>query len=229
MSANEIIKSTCGLCANCCGVLIHVEDGKPVKIEGDLSSPVSGGALCVKGSASLEYLYHPDRLKYPLKRKGDRGKGEWQQISWEEALSTLANELIGAREKHGAESVIVIRGGFRGLQDHLLARLANAFGTPNFATMSSICKTPRVIASRITYGFYAVPDYEYPPACIMIWGANKAATNICEYEKTIRALDKGSRLIIIDPLEIALSERADLCLRLRPGSDLALALGMIKV
>lgn len=82
----KIIKSTCGFCYAGCGILIHVENGKPVKIEGDPDSPVNRGLLCEKALASLEYLYHPGRLQYPLKRKGNRGEGKWQRISWDETL-----------------------------------------------------------------------------------------------------------------------------------------------
>jgi len=229
MSLNGQVTSTCGLCPGCCGILIHMENGKPIKIEGDPNSLVSGGSLCVKGAASLEYLYNSDRLKCPLKRIGERGEGKWKKISWEEALSTVASELMKTKDTYGAESVIFIRGGARGLQDDFLLRLANAFGTPNFATMSSVCKSPRVIGSTLTYGFYALPDLEYPPASILVWGANRAETGIIEYEKVIQALETGTKLIIIDPRKIGLSQKADLCLQLRPGTDLALALGMINV
>ncbi len=229
MTENTIVKSTCGLCPSCCGILIHMDGSKPVKIEGDPSSPVSNGTLCIKGLASLEYLYHPDRLKYPLRRIGKRGGGKWQQISWNEALSTIADKFAMAKNRYGAESVILMRGGARGIQDDFLVRFANTFGTPNLATMSSICKLPRVNAAGITYGFYALPDYEYPPACIMVWGSNRAETAIIEHKKTVQALNKGTKLIVIDPRKIELAQKADLHLKLRPGSDSALALGMINV
>ncbi len=224
-----VVRSTCGLCYAGCGVLVHLDNGKPAKIEGDPRSPVNKGRLCVKGSASLEYLYHPDRLKYPLKRGGNRGEGKWQRISWDEALDIIAEALVKAKDNYGAESVIAIRGAAKGLQDGYLGRLANAFGTPNIASMAPICFVPRNSASRITYGFFAIPDYEYPPACFVAWGTNMAATRIGEYGQVIEALDKGTRLIVIDPIKTELAARADLWVRLRPGSDLAFALGMLNV
>jgi len=108
---DKVVRSTCELCLAGCGILVHMKDGKPVKVEGDPDNPINEGALCAKGLASLEYLYHPDRLKHPLKRVGERGEGKWQQITWDEALDTIAADLTKAKEQYGAESVAFIRGG----------------------------------------------------------------------------------------------------------------------
>jgi anaerobic selenocysteine-containing dehydrogenase len=224
-----IVKSTCGLCQNGCGVLVHLTDGRVVKVDGDPDSPVNKGKLCAKGLASLEYLYHPNRLKHPLRKMGRRGKGEWQRISWEEALSIVSDELIKAKDNFGAESVAFIQGAEKGFLDRFGERLANAFGTPNFSTTGHVCFLPRLLASQVTCGFYPIPDYDYPPACIMVWGSNMAETRIGEYEKTIQALDKGTKLIVIDPRRIDIATKAHIWLQLRPGSDLVLALGMINV
>lgn len=233
MAKNEVVKSTCGLCFLGCGILIHLEDGKPVKIEGDPDSPVNRGELCVKGLASLEYLNHPDRLKHPLKRAGERGEGNWRQISWDEALNTIAEQLSKAKENYGAESVVTIQGSAKGFQNTWLRRLGSAFGTPNLAGQGHVCHIPRSSASRITCGFapgFGNPGYdEYPPACIVVWGLNSAETNQPMYNETLRAIDRGTKLMLIDPRSIGLAKRADLWLQLRPGSDLALALGMINI
>ncbi|UCD70661.1 MAG: molybdopterin-dependent oxidoreductase [Syntrophobacterales bacterium] len=224
----KVIKSTCGLCQAGCGVLIYMEGNSITKIEGDPDSPINRGVLCIKGSASLEYLYHPDRLQYPLKRAGERGSGKWQQISWDEALDVVAGNFIKVKTTYEANRVVFMSGSFKGgFQGAYLARFANAFGSPNIATMASVCYAPRVNGSMLTHGYYPVPDYEYPPGCIVVWGANLAATRIGEYEQTVRALQGGSRLIVIDPRRIDLSDRADIWVQPRPGSDLALALGMI--
>ena len=231
MSTEQIIRTTCGICLGGCSVLVHLANGKPVKIEGDPDGPVNHGVLCAKGLASLEYLHHPDRLKHPLRRTGERGDGKWQQISWDEALNTIAEELTKAKDNHGAESVLFMRGGTRGIISDYLTRFANAFGTPNISSMASVCYVPQGYAVRITHGWpqHPFPDYEYPPACIVVWGSNSAETSIGWHQKIIRALDRGSRLIVIDPANIELASRADLWLKPRPGSDLALALGMINV
>jgi len=96
MISNGIVKSTCNFCEFGCGVLIHMRGGKITAIEGNPDAPLNKGLLCPKGAASLEHLYHPDRLNYPLKRTGERGQGNWQQISWEEALSTIADKMTRA-------------------------------------------------------------------------------------------------------------------------------------
>jgi len=225
----QIIKSTCGLCPIGCGILVHVDNGRVTKVEGDPDSPLNKGELCPKGLASLEYLYYPNRLQDPLKRMGERGEGEWLSVSWDEALDTVASELAKARDRYGAESIAFIGGAAKGLQESYLARLANIFGTPNVAWQGHVCFVPRTLASRITYGFYAIPDYDYPPACIVVWGKNMAETLHHAYQRVIKAISKGAKLIVIDPRQIDLAAKSDLWLQPRPGSDLALALGMINV
>jgi anaerobic selenocysteine-containing dehydrogenase len=141
----------------------------------------------------------------------------------------VADELNKTKDGHGAEAVAFVQGAAKGLQDSYGERLVNAFGTPNFSTTGHVCFAPRIFASRITCGFSPLPDYEYPPACIVVWGANMAATRIGEHEQTVRALDRGAKLMVIDPRQTELASKAHVWLRLRPGSDLALALGMINV
>jgi anaerobic selenocysteine-containing dehydrogenase len=92
------VKSTCGICFNNCGVLVQIKSGRAVKIKGDPQSPVNKGTLCKMGLASLEYLNSPHRLKHPLKRIGENGSGKWQRISWDEALSVVADEMIEAKK-----------------------------------------------------------------------------------------------------------------------------------
>ena len=230
MINDRVVRSSCAICPWGCGVLIHLKDGKPVKIEGDPESPISKGEICVKGLASLEYLNHPDRLKHPLKRMGQRGEGNWKQITWDEALDVVARELTKTKENYGVEAVAFISGVWKGFQNSYLFRIAHSFGTPNIAMVSSVCELPRILPSVFTCGFYAnMRDLEYPPACIVAWGANVDETNPPEYQEMIRALDRGTKLIVIDPKKIELVSRADLWIQPRPGSDLALALGMINV
>ena len=172
-SQERIIKSVCAHCNIACGIRIRVKGSKVVKVEGDPECPLSQGQLCPKGQSSLELLYHPDRLKRPLKRMGARGQGRWQAISWDEALDRVAGALDKARGSEGARSVAFMRGASKGLQDDFLTRFANLFGSPNITSMAHVCFHPRRNGSSVTYGFFGIPDYEYPPNCIMIWGAMK--------------------------------------------------------
>jgi anaerobic selenocysteine-containing dehydrogenase len=229
MVEKKVIKSTCGMCFAACGVRVHIAGGKVVKVKGDPDSPVNGGVICPKGLATPEVAYHPERLQHPLKRIGEKGEGKWEQISWKEALDTVAAEFVNARGTYGAESVVFIQGSAKGLIDNYNERLANAFGTPNFATTGHVCFLPRLFASKVTCGSYTIPDYEHPPACIVIWGANLAETRIGEHHRAARQLKNDTELIVVDPVQSRITTKARHWLQLRPGTDLALALGMIHV
>ncbi len=229
MKKEQIIKSTCGMCFSGCGVLVHVKNDKVIEIKGDPDSPVSRGVICPKGPASAELCYHPDRLRHPLKRAGERGAGKWEKISWNEALDTVADALTRIRDKYGIESISFMQGSAKGLIDNYNERFANVLGAANFSSTGHVCFLPRFFASRITCGSFTVPDYEHPPACVLVWGANLAETRIGEHHRLARQLKKGIKLIVIDPMRTILAKKAGNWLQLRPGTDLALALGMIHV
>lgn len=229
MAEQKLVKSTCGMCFAACGVLIQVEDGRVTGVKGDPDSPVNYGVLCPKGQAAVELLYHPERLTHPLKRIGEKGRGQWARIPWDEALDTIADKLSGIRDAYGPEQVAFLQGSAKGLIDNYNERLANVFGTPNFATTGHVCFLPRLFASKMTCGSYTVPDYEKSPACIMVWGANLVETRIGEHFRTARQLKGGTELIVVDPVQTLLAKKARTWLQLRPGTDLALALAMIHV
>ena len=147
-----MVKSCCNLCYRMCGVLVHVSNGKVTRVEGDPQCPANMGSLCEKGLAAVETFYHPDRLKYPLKRMGARGEGKWQRISWDEALKTIAKAMNRAKETHGAESVAFSHGDPKGFE-HYLVRLCNVFGTPNISDTRTVCSIPRRFGATITYGY----------------------------------------------------------------------------
>lgn len=230
MIPDRVVKSTCGICQIGCGVLVHVSNGRVVRVEGDPDNPLNKGELCPKGMASVEYLYHPDRLLHPLKRIGERGEGKWLPISWDEALDTVAGKLAETRDNQGAESVIFIEGSFKGgYQGDLLIRFANVFGSPNVAYQGHVCFVPRKHASDITYGFYAISDIDYPPASITVWGKNLVENLHHVHQRVMRAVERGAKLMVINPNKVEGAEKADLWLKPRPGSDLALALGILNV
>ena len=223
------VRSTCNICHRGCGVLIHMEDNQPVGIEGDPQSPVNEGRLCIKGQAALELLHHPDRLKYPLKRTGERGEGHWQQIPWDEALGIIADRFQTIKGNYGAESVAFIRGGAKGLDDSILVRLANVFGSPNVAWQGHVCALPRWLAADITFGYPLPVERDISPGCALFWGSNTAHTLFYFYRKLRKSFSKDTKIIVIDPGKIAITKKADYWLKVRPGSDLALALGIIHV
>src|SRR5512136_2993394 len=210
-----------------CGLLVHVEEGQIVRVEGDPESPLNRGTICAKGIAQVERLNHPDRLHHPLKRMGERGEGKWERISWEEALTTISQRILQADRR----SIAFAQGTPKGLELYMMIRLANLLKVPTMVTPGSICHMPRETAAMITCGFFPVPDYDHPPALILIWGSNLFQTN----EEGIigsqlrRALDRGAKLITVDPRKTLLASRSNLWLQPKPGTDLALALGMVKV
>ena len=214
-----------------CGLLVHVENGRITRVEGDPDSPLSRGYVCAKGLAQMERINHPDRLRHPMKRVGERGAGKWECISWEEALETVAGKISDTMARDGGQAVSFAQGTPKGLELFLMLRLANLLNVPNVSTPGSICHMPRETAAGFTFGFFPVPDYDHPPACVMVWGSNLLHTN----EEGIigillrKALDSGAKLIVIDTQKTSLASKADLWLQPRPGTDLALALGMLRV
>ena len=224
-----IVRSTCTLCSDGCGVLVHLQDGRPVRVEGDPDHQASQGALCVRGAASLEILNSPERLTHPLRRTGERGEGKWERLSWDEALDAVAGGLSAAKAAHGPESVVFARGGAKGYQDRYLARFANLFGSPNVTATSNICHVPRANAAAVTHGYFPMPDYEHPPEVIVLWGVNPQFTSVAQHRRIARALEEGTRLVVIDTVDTWYTRRAELWVRPRPASDLALTLGVIHV
>ena len=160
-----------------CGFRVHVEDGKITKVEGDPDSPLSRGYLCAKGLAQLERINHPDRLKYPMKRAGKKGEGKWKRIPWDEALETVTTKIKETIARDGRGAVSFAQGTPKGLELFLMLRLANLLNVPNVSTPGSICHMPRETAANLTFGFFPIPDYDHPPACVVVWGSNLFQTN----------------------------------------------------
>ena len=220
------VRTVCRSCHGGCGVIVHVKDGKVIKVEGDSESPISHGTLCSKGLAITQLAYHPDRILYPMK-KGDNG---WERITWDEALDTVVGKFKEVIKEHGPESIVIGQGTGRDYESHLY-RFANLLGTPNVLTAGHMCYVSRVAATLITCGNLPICDYKAEPKCIVMWACNPQWTNPDEYkgEGFWRAYKKGSKLIVIDPRKGFLAKKAHLWLQLRPGTDAALAFGFLHV
>jgi anaerobic selenocysteine-containing dehydrogenase len=226
METVKKVRTVCRSCHGGCGVFAHVKDGKVIKVEGDPESPISHGTMCSKGLAITQLAYHPDRVLYPMK-KTDNG---WERISWDEALDTCAekfNEVIG---KYGPEGIIVGQGTGRDYESHF-SRFGNLLGTPNILTAGHMCYLSRIGAGLITCGTLPACDYENGPKCIVLWAVNPLWTNPDEYKGVHfwHAYEKGARLIVLDPRKTFYTEKADLWLQLRPGTDAAMAMGFHNV
>lgn len=214
-----------------CALLVGVEDGKILQIKGDPEGYLNRGYTCLKGRVSADRLTHPDRLRYPLKRVGERGEGKWQRISWEEALDETAKNLLRIKEEHGARAVGFGVGMPKGLEHFVLIRLANLFGSPNIVASQDVCHAPREITGVHTCGFYPVADLHNPTRLVLSWASNLLSTSEEGQIASLlmQQLKNGAQLIVVDPRRTELAERADLWLQLRPGTAQALALGFLNV
>ncbi|MFH1003540.1 MAG: molybdopterin-dependent oxidoreductase, partial [Chloroflexota bacterium] len=230
----KVIKSVCQMCGPGyagCGIDVHVSDGKVIKIEGTKGHPVNDGKLCAKGLAAIQMEYDPGRLQYPLKRAGARGEGKWQRVSWDEAMATIVTRLKAIIAADGARAITWFKGQGSAWESNwsYAQRFMNALGSPNSVTQGHNCEIPRAIACRYTYGSIAWPDYENT-RCVVLWGYNPLNTSLPNNgARVMRAKQRGAKLIVIDPRFTRTAAKADIFVQLRPGSDGALALGMLNV
>lgn len=226
----DTFKTLCSMCGRYCGINAYVENGKMIKVEGMTEHPVNRGGLCPRGLAAVQYEYDPQRLMHPLKRIGERGEGKWKQISWEEALEVTAQRLGEVKEKHDSRSIFF----FKGQGDHWesswehVKRFMNVLGSPNFGSHSHLCSIPFMMGQVYTMGQWAVADIENTN-CIILWGYNPFTSNLPSGRRILDAKERGAKLVVIDSRFTESGAKADLFVRPRPGTDGALALGMMKV
>jgi len=233
-------------CHNGCGVLLYIKDERLVKVKGDPDSPFNQGRLCPRCLALPEFVYHPDRLRDPLKRVGKKGGDEWERMGWEEAFDTIARRFHEIKTHNGPESVIFCQGTGRDIRPYLM-KLAYSFGSPNVISFGPLhghaCHVPKAMTMGVTTGGYEVADcsqffpdrYENPnwevPKCIMVWGCEPTVSNPDGFmgHWLLECMKRGSELIVIDPRRTFLARRARNWMQIRPGTDGALALGMLNV
>jgi len=214
-----------------CSLLVGVRGNRIVEIKGDPDGFLNKGYACPKGLASADRLTHPGRLLHPMKRKGERGQGAWERISWSEAIQSIAGRLNDIRKVSGAKAVAFCQGMPKGLELFGLVRLANLFGSPNVVGVQDVCHAPREVSGIHTCGFYPVADLHHPSKLVVLWASNPLSTNeegqICSM--LLKRIKEGTELIVIDPRKTELAERAKFWLQPRPGTDHALALAFLNV
>jgi anaerobic selenocysteine-containing dehydrogenase len=235
MGEKRGIKSTCKSCHGGCGVLVTVEDGVVINIRGNPDSP-TWGTMCAKGLSSIQHINNPHRLRYPHKRLGERGEGKWQRIGWDEALDTIARKMKESIDKYGPNSVSATQGTGRGYNRYT-ARFGRSMGSINRINSGYFCFLPRNIISEmmVTGQGRLFCDYhgwggEYPKTQIT-WPKQLEISN-ADGEMApwfLESLKHIKNLILVDPRATALTQRATLWLQIRPGTDAALALGMLNV
>jgi anaerobic selenocysteine-containing dehydrogenase len=234
----ETVQTACVLdCPDACSLEVEVVDGRVTRIEGTHRNPLTAGFICHKVRHFADHLYAPERLLYPGLRRGPKGSGQFERISWDAALSLLTEKVgeVRARYRHrgerAAEAILPLSyGGSNGLltQDTTDARFFYRLGASNLAR--SVCAAPSTSAALGLYGKMpgvALGDYVHS-RLIVLWGHNPSVSGIHLVPVIQEAQRRGARLVVIDPRRIQLAKRADLYLGLRPGSDLALGLAVIR-
>jgi len=225
-SRSEWVATDCTICYHSCGMNVLVEDGKIKKVEGLKDHPLNKGQLCPKGEKAIEMVYHPDRLKYPLKKV----KGKWERLTWDDALSEIADQLQGLKKEFGPEILSIFSGSI-GVENfemmELAQRFKGAFGSPNFISVEGICYRMRIRARQMTFGKYPVEEKD--TKLYVLWGHNPEQSDFPLDLAIQENLPKGSKIVVIDPKRISLAEKAEMYLKIRPGTDGALALAMMHV
>ena len=217
----------CDICAPGphCGVTCYVKDGKIIKVEGTDAHPTNHGKLCARGLAARDYLYRPDRILTPLKRSGPKGSGEFTPISWDEALDEIARRLLDTREKYGP-SACAFYSGYEKWYRPFLQRYAYAFGSVNYGSESSSCFTSTIMSWQCATGAEMVqPDLGHAGVFLGVC-CNPGISGYLMNNGLQANHRRGMKVIIIDPRITPASAHADLYLRVKPGTDGALALGL---
>jgi len=239
---NKVVHAACPHdCPDACGVLITVEDGRATKIQGDPSHPVTRGFLCAKVAKYLDRVYSPDRVLYPLKRVAPKGPladknggptQAFERICWEEALETIATKLRSSAAEFGSESILPYsyggtlgKLGFGSMDRRFFHRL----GASQLAR--TICAEAGATGMKSVYGVNlgTEPEQFAKSRYILAWAANIHGNNIHLWPFIEQARRNGAKLVVIDPYRTRTAALADWHIPIRPGTDVALALGMMHV
>jgi thiosulfate reductase/polysulfide reductase chain A len=227
----KIIHTVCQVCSGGCAVKAHIRDGRLVELRGNPDDQISRGTLCVKGISGIQWLYDPDRLKFPMKRTNpEKGIGvdpQFVRVSWDEAYGTIAKKFNEYKEKFGPESIAFIM-----RPQDFAKRLAKAIGTPNYISHHNTCYTTHEVVWGNTVTGKGRPwttDYANSKYILSFgWDMPGKAKNM-QTQHFIAALDKGAKIVVLDPRFTVTASKAHLWIPIKPGTDLAFALAMINV
>lgn len=226
--------SFCALCKSRCGATYIVEDGQLVGAKPAPDHP-TGKSLCVKGKAAPEILYHPDRLLTPLKRTNPKSSNDpgWMEISWEQALREIGERLRAIRDAHGIEAVAVSTttpsGTALGDGEEWIERLIQVSGTPNWVSTTEVCNWHKDFAHAFTFGSsLPYPDYRQADL-IVLWDFNPSSVWLDQATQIADARARGAKIVVVDPRRFGFAIGADQWLRVRPGADGILALGIMRI
>lgn len=226
------VETACVLdCPDSCSLSVRLERGRVAQIEGSRANGVTNGFICAKVRGFADRVYGTERLMYPMRRNGPKGRGAFTRISWDEAMSAVAGRLDAVRREHGGEAILPFSyGGSNGLltQGTADADLFASLGASRLAR--TVCAAATGAATEAMYGKMTGVAYaDYPHAkLIVVWGANPSSSGIHLIPYIKEARKNGARVVVVDPRRTPLAKSADLHLRLRPGTDVVVALALIR-
>lgn len=225
------VPTYCDMCFWKCGAIAYVRDGELWKVEGNPLDPLSSGRLCPRGTGGVGAHTDPDRLKSPLLRKSVRGKDEWVQVTWEEAIDYIAQKMLKIKSQYGPEAIALFSHGIGGT---FFKHTIKAFGSPNISAPSfAQCRGPRDVGFRLTFG----EDVSSPERtdiknskCLVLIGShlgeNMHNTQVQEFSE---AVENHASIIVVDPRFSVAAGKAKYYLPIKPGTDLALLLAWMNV
>ena len=225
----EIKKSICSICGpfSHCGLDLYVKDGEIIKVEGMQEHKISKGTLCPKGAATRQFVYSPDRVQRPMKRVGEKGSGEFEEISWDEAYDIISEKFNRLKKEEGPERAAFFVGYEKWIRP-FVQRLSFSYGSPNYCSESCTCFKAMYMSWLLNFGGFTNPDMGNAK-CLLAWSANPFYTNTTQAQMILDKKENGMKLIVVDPRVTPLAARADVHLKLKPGTDGALALAMANV
>jgi len=231
------VASNCSQCLVGCGIQVRVVEGRAIKIEGNPAYPLNQGALGPKGQAGVHLLYHPDRIRQPLRRVGDRGSGDWQPIAWEEAVKEIAAKLRQFRQAGEPRGLIVLDGEARGMMPQLWARFLEAYGSPNHVNHRSTTDGSKRLAMAYMQGVPELPAYHLEGVSYILGFGATLLESSCQTIHLLKASarprggvsGRRAKFVQVSPSFSVTAVKADEWIPLEPGAYGALALGLAHV
>ncbi|MDR1555320.1 MAG: molybdopterin-dependent oxidoreductase [Campylobacteraceae bacterium] len=224
------VKTICTICSAGCGVIAEVHNGVWVRQESAHDHPISEGSHCCKGTDQIDLVKSKQRIKYPMKKEN----GKWQRLSWEQAINEISSKMLAIREENGPDSVMFLGSAkFNIQQCFYFRKFAAMWGTNNIDHVARVCHSASVAGAANTWGYGAMTNHfgdvvENSKLILMI-GANSAVANPIGFKHFLQAKDRGAKLIVVDPVYTKSAAKADIYLRIRTGTDIAFAYGLLHI
>lgn len=233
----RFVTSTCGQCQAGCGIRVRVYEGRAIRIDGNREHPVNRGGLGPKGQSGLQVLYHPDRIRGPLRREGERGSGKWRQIGWDEAIKDVAGRLADLRAHGTPEGLVVVDGEPRGMMRQLWERFLSAYGSPNHLDGPPIMEAGKVLAMNWMHGLPELPAYDWKGTQYVLGFGASLFESWCQTIHLMRAsayMRRGTsghrvKFVQVSPRFAVTAAKADEWVPIDPATYGALALGIAHV